>query len=1291
MACEYTYNGKTYTEQEFKVLLATSIIGKESSVESVVEATKPPEPPKEEKPKEEKKEPPKEKRRFTQQFIKEYPHLAASVSEEAIFYNRLPNKVSLSEANALVDYLGEQEARKAFSDLNNGIPSGVRMTLGQVLIKRFEASGDYDSAIDLLEETTKRATELGQEIQALSMFSLLSPEGQMRMAERTIDKGRERRKRQDKPRTNKLKSSLDKINKESVGEVLKNERIKQKIQGFEKIEPKVSVRDKSYGTKNKIVTKERYEELKKKLRGQFFSSPVQPEMIEVGLYHIEAGARSFVDFSKNLIDDFGNKVKPYLVEIYKGARTKAEESNIEGLSTDEDIKKAQVAEEGQILVKNIEKALKAKNRKASEKAIAQLQQLAKDEGLWGKYRNYAIQRLKALTNQNIASDIKENAILDEFTKGLIKNINQQSEKAGMGETAKVKPKPAIEIIADAYKNFEKYEEVWNQTIQEFKEANKGDEAKLENLDAYFGDITLKPFSEKLIKQSVKEQLKEMGVSISDVVKDHYTVYDYTLRTLTEKLIEKSGLSQAEASELATAIEKEFDSMATERKRKALEKIFSNKERKKPDIKTLESDLIRMTNLGAFDEEELLKMWAEKMGYPKLTPENIKEIQRLSNIVQESVEGFQKFRAIEDLLAYQANIKGVSRLDVALAVWYSNILSGFTTQEVNLVANLLNSGILYANAIAQNPTQARFIGAGFIEGLKRGWLESKETFRTGYSPIRGKIEVPNVLERKRFTGWKSPLNYWKYVSRTMKAADVLIFEAQKEMRAYQMAVKLAAQNPDMLEPDQTIRQKAAELVASTEGQVAEAQELAEMEYEQTVEDIESQNISSEEKSKAIKQAAIDKKRRVYEILEENRAENIQKESADYASRGTYNYKPEGLLGWMASQVNQAKDALVRVAEESDNKVGKVAASSARVIVSTIIPFTNIIANVANENLNYTPWGFIRAASGKTTATGFNARELTNQEKVDLMTKAIIGTTLMLTIYALSQKWDDDDEPLIEITANGHGDYRKNYDLANTGWQPYSIRVGKRWYSYQYSPLMIALSFIGNINDFEKYRGEKLAERGMSGQVSVAFSSVIRSLLDMTFLSSLNEFVSAALDPRNEDAVGDFLRGVKKTATAAIVPNLYTQGAREVESIFNIPTKEIRDTYFGSILQHIPIARDQYFNKINSLGEEIIPDTDKLISKSKDDKIWNMLAEKGAAVGVPPIQSMTIYDPNQEKDVAMTQKQYYNFCKIRGTFIKETLNKEFDSWKNMKPAEFKESLNALKANATKRAKRQVIELE
>ena len=83
----------------------------------------------------------------------------------------------------------------------------------------------------------------------------------------------------------------------------------------------------AYGANNKLVSRERYEQLKARMRrklGGQLNMGIDPEILAIGTemaaYHIEAGARKFADYATHMIADLGDAIRPYLKSFYNGAR-----------------------------------------------------------------------------------------------------------------------------------------------------------------------------------------------------------------------------------------------------------------------------------------------------------------------------------------------------------------------------------------------------------------------------------------------------------------------------------------------------------------------------------------------------------------------------------------------------------------------------------------------------------------------------------------------------------------------------------------------------------------------------------------------------------------------------------------------------------------------------------------------------------------------------------------------------------------------------------------------------------
>lgn len=77
---------------------------------------------------------------------------------------------------------------------------------------------------------------------------------------------------------------------------------------------------------NRLVTDERYEELKKRMKAKLgqLNVGIDPEIIAIGaemaVYHIEKGARKFADYARAMIADMGDVIRPYLKSFYNAVR-----------------------------------------------------------------------------------------------------------------------------------------------------------------------------------------------------------------------------------------------------------------------------------------------------------------------------------------------------------------------------------------------------------------------------------------------------------------------------------------------------------------------------------------------------------------------------------------------------------------------------------------------------------------------------------------------------------------------------------------------------------------------------------------------------------------------------------------------------------------------------------------------------------------------------------------------------------------------------------------------------------
>lgn len=751
---------------------------------------------------------------------------------------------------------------------------------------------------------------------------------------------------------------------------------------------------------------------------------------------------------------------------------------------------------------------------------------------------------------------------------------------------------------------------------------------------------------ELNKNTRREIVNNLDQKIEEIVGKHYTEVNRIKSDLTKKLMDGLDISEADAKDLAKTIESEFESLYHTKRKSVLEKKLGANPRPKVDkkIDQFHEELIKLVNMGALTDENMSDLYMKKYEIPHLTEAQKSEITKMVEKVQSLPEGsLQQRAAIEKFLGYQTNLKGVSGIDLATSIWYASILSGPTTQLRNFWANtnyLIGEIIREAAYSLAKKDIKRFQLSmiGLYQGLGRGILEAGATLNTGISPDNtGKSEAPALLERYNFKGGKwNPYNYFKYISRLMSAADILFYHGAKEMRAYQMAVVQAkALGQDM--PSEKLRNKVYENLFNTSVIKEQAEAQA--------------------KSEGL--AGNDYKRRVLEIMDQKRGIEMADTTRLYALRTTFNQDPEGRAGaftkWISGGTQQFWP------------------------LKFIVPFTRILSNVLNSYLDWSPYGFVRAHKGGIGA-GNNFRKFDQEERAKVFISAMVGTSALLALAALTA--NDDDEDGIEITGDLTGDFKKNYEINKP---TYSIRIGDTWFNYQDTPIAIPLSIVGFMKDAEKYHGQK----DLQAKATIMAFGSIKYMSDMTFMKGLSEFFDAFAKSGEQGAKSFFKEMTKQgsgVVKSLVVPNAVTQTSRIFSEINDMPLKQA-DGLLEQIYRDIPVANNSLNDMVNSLGEPVMPAIgNKLFwfqaKEQRDHKVYDLLNDKNAFV-----LRLSRGQLEYQLGRAITDDEYYDFCKTRGQEIKERILKNYDKLIKMTPEGARDKINEYKEKATKSAKFEV----
>jgi hypothetical protein len=747
----------------------------------------------------------------------------------------------------------------------------------------------------------------------------------------------------------------------------------------------------------------------------------------------------------------------------------------------------------------------------------------------------------------------------------------------------------------------------------------------------FRDIMLKAMGkieEDPYSKVVKKELKELGIKIDKIVTEHYLSQNHTKEQLIESLKEKSGITEEEAKQYAEKVDAAFEKIATERKEKVIEKILKKNKNTDPNQwKKQLDEIIKASNLGILSNEQLANSFADLKGFGELTKEQRDTIYDLAQKAQTAKGRDAKFATTDDLLRYMSKMKGMDWAEVAKSVWYANMLSGPSTQALNIYANHMETFSEIAVTAIQELAKAIKSGdfnsqmspwqlmKAWSFGIKRGAVSAQSVWETGYDPAKGldKVQFPSLLEYTTFKGGVfNPFNAIKYVRRFMSAADVFSYRQLQEIRSAQLAYSMASAR-GLDSPTKEISARANEILGLTSEQIANARQQA------TDEGL----------------TGLAHKKRTLEIIEESRPEEMNEDANDFAAHGTFNYKPEGVLGGIVNALND------------------ISSPSKFPMFKAVVPFTTIVGNVANRYLDWTPYGYVRAMAGGIGASAklgdkikgaFGStdksdwfKEYTGDQRAREIIKATLGTLNMAAMYFLA---GDDDKSLFEITATGPKIKGKQYEEQQRGWTPYSIRIGNTFLSYKNTPMAIPFSIIGKVKDMKKYNGED--DISLSSKIALSTFAGMQFFTDMTFLQSMDSFMNmfSSTDPTSQTTV-KLEQWFNRTTKSFVVPNLYTQTAQLIEEIFDLPQIKA-DNFLKNMVKDIPVIRQHAGKEIyNALGEPVTPKmmrklvpfmihmTPKERQKIWDNigvevtsgsKAWNIVFRNNEYIGLPSKQSV-----------------------------------------------------------------------
>jgi hypothetical protein len=370
------------------------------------------------------------------------------------------------------------------------------------------------------------------------------------------------------------------------------------------------------------------------------------------------------------------------------------------------------------------------------------------------------------------------------------------------------------------------------------------------------------------------------------------------------------------------------------------------------------------------------------------------------------------------------------------------------------------------------------------------------------------------------------------------------------------------------------------------------------------------------AKQMKKAGIDERT----ALELNEAMNKQ-----LADRIVYRNKPMGVIGAVSSGISRMTE--------------KVKA------LKFIVPFTRVVANVTDRKIDYLPILNIGRTFGKKYLSKEADIILKNTNippsKYDVLRPIItkrlrdqqlgrfyLGTLFSVGAYGLASNG--------RLSGAGPSNTNERKQLQETGWRPYSVKIGDTWVPYSYfGPLSGILAGAGSINDAVKYnkKDEKLTTLVGNGLFGFA-----QNLMTNSFLQGVGDMFEVLSGRGLKPA--DYIRNL--SIGLVPIPAMWTQTVQALDGkSYDIQT-------IGELIKWKLGLTEGLTPRLNALGEEIMSDLIYGITPAKDRRaIQKKLTDRGLKVNVP---SKT----TKLGDKEMTREELFRFTKLRGEFIKENVD-------------------------------------
>jgi len=246
--------------------------------------------------------------------------------------------------------------------------------------------------------------------------------------------------------------------------------------------------------------------------------------------------------------------------------------------------------------------------------------------------------------------------------------------------------------------------------------------------------------------------------------------------------------------------------------------------------------------------------------------------------------------------------------------------------------------------------------------------------------------------------------------------------------------------------------------------------------------------------------------------------------------------------------------------------------------------------------------------KATLTHVSPYELLNgiaKGDVDATARGLVGSSIAASLAALALSG--------HITGGGPTDFRKEETLRATGWSPYSLKVGDRYFSYRrFEPVGLAAGLVADTVHGMQHGDSEVVTQS---KADTAVKHIMRNLDDMPFMGTLANLLQAVHDP-----AGGRAQSFINREAGSLVPAGVANVAETIDPTVRRPTSAMQ-----AIQSRIPGLTSAASPIVDITGHTVQRPTSNLgganpfeWTTAKHDPVVDELARLGISTPQPPKQ-------------------------------------------------------------------------